>query len=894
MSNGATLLKKSARYALMPGIIPRIKDLGLNFGYLASLIAYLFSIINLIPKGHPYLSENNTNRFGVINVFLEAYSNMKWSIRHVDQIAVFGLVVLAFALLLGQLFTLLLFLVSYSGPAVASGVTGFFTTTPPTDDMAFMMLDRVFGIPGFFGSCISQNVACLGDTSPMNPLPWAFHDGLHALFRFYSLAMLFVGMIIVFYYVIVLVLETMQTGTPFGQRFASVYAPLRLVLAVMLLLPLAHGINTGQYFMLHVAKIGSSLGTNTWKIFNSSLSNALGTGSENMVIKVNAPDTVDLVRFYHTVVSCKAIYKRVYGYDIAPYMVNGSSIAPVTSFAALKSHFGGAKDMIIQYGRVNADYTKEVGNFKPFCGGIRLAQDSDDNPFATDISNVYFALISALWGSADLNSVATKTADKRITTSGPSTAPCPTVWGGGCTGAPPIDYLRTIATQAQADLSANLDLFLSDGNLAGYIGLDYDSMQLDLGWGGAGIWFNQIAQVNGSIVTAVFAMPEVQSMPSVMEFVAKEREQKVPGSQYVNPYGPQLPNGEDFNWKATGEDQADRIAGYLNEIYKYGQNDTIDPTPPMENDSNVIGTVLSAMFGANGLFDIRENNEVHPLAQMAGLGKSITEAAIRNIGIGLIGSAASGVMATQGNPYVAAVDGISGTFITIGTIALTTGFLLYYILPFLPFIYFFFAVGKWVKGIFEAMVAIPLWALSHLKIDGDGIAGSAARNGYLLIFEIMIRPVATVFGLIAALSIFTAMAVMMNELFDLAAANLSGYDSYTSPGTYMSGTGTPTFFDAEYYRSGVDQFFFTLLYVVLIYILATSCFKLIDMVPNSILRWMGESVETFGDQAEDAADNLIRYAAIGGGMLGGQLTDALKDTAKSTGMLFGGLASPPK
>jgi len=111
------------------------------------------------------------------------------------------------------------------------------------------------------------------------------------------------------------------------------------------------------------------------------------------------------------------------------------------------------------------------------------------------------------------------------------------------------------------------------------------------------------------------------------------------------------------------------------------------------------------------------------------------------------------------------------------------------------------------------------------------------------------------------------MAVMMNELFDLAAANLSGYDSYTSPGTYMSGTGTPTFFDAEYYRSGVDQFFFTLLYVVLIYILATSCFKLIDMVPNSILRWMGSSVTSFGDSAQDAAQSLTQYAAIGGGMV---------------------------
>ena len=50
-----------------------------------------------------------------------------------------------------------------------------------------------------------------------------------------------------------------------------------------------------------------------------------------------------------------------------------------------------------------------------------------------------------------------------------------------------------------------------------------------------------------------------------------------------------------------------------------------------------------------------------------------------------------------------------------------------------------FAVGGWVKGLFEAMVGVPLWALAHIRIDGQGLAGDAALNGYFLIFEIFIH-----------------------------------------------------------------------------------------------------------------------------------------------------------
>ena len=73
-------------------------------------------------------------------------------------------------------------------------------------------------------------------------------------------------------------------------------------------------------------------------------------------------------------------------------------------------------------------------------------------------------------------------------------------------------------------------------------------------------------------------------------------------------------------------------------------------------------------------------------------------------------------------------------FSTFTTAGIIMGFVLYYILPFMPFIYFFFAVGSWVKAIFEAMVGVPLWALAHLKIQGEGLPTQSALTGYLLIY----------------------------------------------------------------------------------------------------------------------------------------------------------------
>ena len=149
------------------------------------------------------------------------------------------------------------------------------------------------------------------------------------------------------------------------------------------------------------------------------------------------------------------------------------------------------------------------------------------------------------------------------------------------------------------------------------------------------------------------------------------------------------------------------------------------------------------------------------------------------------------------------------------------------------------------------MVGVPLWALAHLRIEGDGIPGEAAVDGYYLIFEIFLRPALTIFGMMASFVIFTAMVYTLNDIYDLATANVGSFEPATTNTT------------PEMRRGSVDEFFFTVLYAIIVYMVGMSSFKLIDLIPNNILRWMGQQVMTFNDQREDSAQGMVGTASVG-------------------------------
>lgn len=294
-------------------------------------------------------------------------------------------------------------------------------------------------------------------------------------------------------------------------------------------------------------------------------------------------------------------------------------------------------------------------------------------------------------------------------------------------------------------------------------------------------------------------------------------------------------------------------------------------SPHARPNGNAVVDILNALLGTNGLFSMRDNENIHPLAQLSGVGKSLIEASIRNLTNVAVGGVSGAFLAKISEFTGVAAASFSGFLLKFTMITITAGFILFYIVPFLPFIYFMFAFGGWIKGIFEAMVGAPLWALAHIRIDGQGLAGQAAVSGYFLIFEIFLRPILMIFGLIASISTFAALVSVLNLVFDQVVSNVGGFDTQTE---LTIGAGSKI---ADM-RSVVDQFFFTVMYVIVVYLMGMSSFKLIDLIPNQILRWMGQSITTFNDSQENAAEALAGKAtqgaqqtssAIGGGL--GQL-----------------------
>lgn len=942
--------KKVVQYVALPGIIPRSKQLfASGFGHLSFLMAQIYAMVRLLPTGHAYLNPQNIGRFGIRHVIAEAANHLVFKKENIDQILIF------FALCASVILLILQFVAMIYGfvfqPAQAFSL--FQTPDPQGDqfgDIALTMMDHVFGIPDFFCTVGNQ----CSDVLTGGPTP--FHLGLQALFRFYSLALLMVAVLIFLYFVVVVVVETAQTGTPFGQRFQSIWSPIRLVVAVGLLVPLAHGYNSAQYITFFAAKWGSGFATNAWIAFNEASEDSFvdksgntkdgldsnPTGErETLVARNPQVDFTPVVEALSLAHACRYAHWKVWERSSSPYTKPNSSgdIEQVHAFFVKSPGFGAntsevmriAKDtayqdaldwynggdIIIRFGvidRVTDRFKKYEGKVQPTCGDIRVKTNAGPievdtgtslGPVTIDpyrfVSASYYNFILDMWfedPDSQFSDFAAYYSEQTINTAtGSDDSMAEAACNALTSSAPPHFHQGTPqcgtkpprATWKQSRIdhyntAVEVSLNSAWTALKNNAPLNMSYQVLDRGWGGAGIWYNKIAQINGAFISTVLDIPELDRYPYAMDQVRKQRRANNPQVDGLNEFSPRLSSRDtrspnDINALAYPDVQ---IATVLNQVYQYWFKDGFNLA---EDDKQITGNFIkdavNILLGTSGLFDIRGKNAfIHPLAQLVAIGKGLVESAVRNMAGATIASFMGGLLgaADSHSGSAAVMKAMSGFFSSTAFLGLTAGFILFYILPFMPFMYVFFAVGGWVKSIFEAMVGTPLWALAHLRLDGEGLPGEAAQNGYFLIFDIFVRPILIVFGLIAAVVVLTAQVRILNMTFDLMTNNVAGFND--NPNIGLGG-------DMKFRRSDIDQLFFTILYAIMVYLMATASFKMIDKVPESILRWMGGGVTPFADMNEDPKEGLQQYAAIGGITVGQQLTQNITKSADGLGGALG-------
>jgi conjugal transfer/type IV secretion protein DotA/TraY len=655
------------------------------------------------------------------------------------------------------------------------------------------------------------------------------------------------------------------------------------------------GLNAAQLITFWTAKTGSNFATNAWGRFNEAITDTYLGQATNLVAEPNYPEVNNLVRFMFVAKTCKIAEELAFGHKPRPGVTYPGNYQPDGVQAYIvRNELGGGQNAIdflstdyatalafsdngniqIRFGVQDILENKlDPGFISPLCGTLSIPVTSR-NAAATGFSGaygmqeIYYGMIHDMWMDAMITEGASCVAERIMQVNpSPNCAAWPaqtytendiTYW---------TDYLKNL-------IPAEINRQVTNSEWG------VDARLMASGWAGAAIWYNRIAQINGEFSTAISNIPAGDRFPFIMEEIAASNKAKNTNLNPSDVYNPALGGATEIKYP-TPEHRL--IAGALYKAYSIWEESGAMTTNQTQPTGNIFIDGVNMVFGTHGIYSMRENANIHPLAQLSALGKGMMDSAIRNLAVGFAGGGVSTLLAEYlGGGITGLTKAASSFLFMMGKTTIIMSFILYYVLPFMPFIYFFFAVSGWIKSIFEAIVAMPLWALAHIsRLDGNGIPGPGANNGYFLLLDIFLRPILILTGMLASLSIFSACVAVLNDVFHLLASNVSGFDMAAE----NAGIGPS---ELAYYRGPIDRFFFSVIYVIICYMMAIGFFKMIDQVPNNILRWMGVSVSTFGEAMGDPAGMLTQKIYAGGTMAMGQIT-----SGGQLAMLLGPGGGPP-
>ncbi len=256
---------------------------------------------------------------------------------------------------------------------------------------------------------------------------------------------------------------------------------------------------------------------------------------------------------------------------------------------------------------------------------------------------------------------------------------------------------------------------------------------------------------------------------------------------------------------------------------------------------------------------ILDSGSTNPISAVIGLGRALWSNGMiimlaADSGGKTLGDTAA-VFAVAGDDYMrsAAVSGlvetmrplgenILGMFRSIGQMMLFPGLLLGYIFPFLPWLLWIGGLVGWFILVIEAVVAAPLWALAHMRMDGEGIMGPAGQQGYMLALSLLLRPALMIIGMLAGMMLIYIFVPFLGM-------------SIGSTMTLAQSSGAPA-----------DLMSTVITTALMAFVTVVTCYKafgLINDLPDRVLRWIGSGSGGAGeDEFKSGAFAIIQTGAI--------------------------------
>lgn len=351
------------------------------------------------------------------------------------------------------------------------------------------------------------------------------------------------------------------------------------------------------------------------------------------------------------------------------------------------------------------------------------------------------------------------------------------------------------------------------------------------------------------------------------------------------------------------------IVDYASAITRYGetyakvseiravqrQNDWATPSDEMllgvsmgadgQIDSGKAGTWLSGLPYLRDLSDkvvagITEEGDF--VSNLAGVGHYIVSAGAAITGLAVGAKAME--QASDVNPYAwlgkqvlglnpwtsvpttiaRTIAGMAVYIITmVGLPLLLMGFYLAFYLPSVPIIYWFGSLTSWLIANITAVLSAPIWMASHVVPAGNGFSSDQARNGYMTLLSIFLRPLLMVIGFFAGIACLQIMGIAVSIIFPIAFRDIM--------------------MDSMY---GIFSFFATMaLFIAILVSIFNRVMSLAFEIADDILEYYGGGRRQLGDQqtAQNASSMFLAATINRPESLASTMATAGRNQQRATG-----------
>ena len=659
---------------------------------------------------------------------------------------------------------------------------------------------------------------------------------------------LIVGGLMFFYNVTVGVLQTAHEGEVLGKRWSSLWAPLRVLFAVGLLVPVPGlgGYNIAQAGVAYLVRGATSAASIVW----SAAADAVI--SDDIPLAASAPAiSPSLVRdlFYNA--ACMEVVQ--FQVDIASgfaqnpgtprpeivYQIISEAAGAAQNPAASVIGPNGAVEQPTATGRIAAISAltgpdDEPARLSGICGGW---QTPDLPVYLTDLGEAGDQVRAAFsaghaglvqYVADDMRALAARhfeaaQAGRDIPDLAPDIAA--TTLSANHLLSALVSELRTDAISASgADDGRDLLLSRIRGN-ADCTGPDC----LGEGWIGAGTWYVTMARLNNRLSSLVEATPQTTG-PELTYDRARLFEEaggRPSGRRFLG-LGARQVTEADIAGIPTIEEATRILEAYHTAFVQSAASLAalgypIAPESVAEINRDAADSLWDYIPGAQDML-----TRLHGLMLSALEPGSFADdpmIGLTTMGTGLIMAAFALVAAVTVAGFVTG-GGLAVALAPLIGIMMLAGITLTFILPIMPFLYWLLGVTGYFLTVIEAVVAINLWALAHMRMDGEGISGEAGRRGWLLLLTVTFTPVLMILGFIAGMTVFRISDGLIGTGFFYAMEGVIGGDFTFG---FVAAIG----------------------YVVLLagvyVILLERSFSLITEFPQRVLRWVGETDRVASD-----------------------------------------------